>query len=70
LFDVSRPQGVPWPPKDSKIYQSALPARYRTVASPFGIARAIAIECSPWLADNQSLLDTAKSDGIHRRCDW
>ena len=66
LFDVSRPQGVPWPPKDSKIYQSALPSRYRTLASPFGIAGAIAIECSPWLADNQWLLDTARADSIIR----
>jgi L-fuconolactonase len=65
LFDVSRPQGVPWPPKDSKIYQSALPSRYRNLASPFGIG-AIAIECSPWLADNQWLLDTARTDNIIR----
>ncbi len=64
LFDVSRPQGVPWPPKDSNIYRSALPSRYRTLASPFGVAGAIAIECSPWLADNQWLLDTARSDAI------
>ena len=64
LFDVSRPQGVPWPPKGSKIYETALPSRYRTVASPFGVTRAIAIECSPWLADNEWLLDTAKTDGI------
>ena len=64
LFDVSRPQGVPWPPKDSKIYRSALPSGYRTLASPFGVTGAVAIECSPWLTDNQWLLDTAKSDKI------
>ncbi len=64
LFDPSRHQGVPWPPKDSKIYRSTLPARYRELASPFGVAGAIAIECSPWLADNQWLLDTAHTDKI------
>src|SRR3954469_16554539 len=64
LFDVSRPQGVPWPPKDSKIYRSALPSRLRDLASPFNITAAIAIECSPWLADNQWLLDTARTDKI------
>ena len=31
---------------------------------PFGVSGAIAIECSPWLADNQWLLDIAKSDPI------
>jgi len=64
LFDPSRQQGVPWPPKDNRIYRSTLPARYREVASPFGVAGAIAIECSPWLADNQWLLDTARTDKI------
>jgi L-fuconolactonase len=64
LFDVSRPQGVPWPSKDSKIFRSALPPRYRALAAPFGVTGAIAIECSPWLADNQWLLDIAKTDPI------
>ena len=64
LFDVSRPQGVPWPPKNSNIYRSALPSQFRTLASPFGVAGAIAIECSPWLADNQWLLDTARTDPV------
>jgi len=64
LFDVSRPQGVPWPPKDSSIYQSALPARYRKIAVPFGIVGAIEIECSPWPDDNQWVLDVAAKDPI------
>jgi predicted TIM-barrel fold metal-dependent hydrolase len=64
LFDVSRPQGVPWPPQDSSIYHSALPAGYRKLTAPHGITGAIAIECSPWPADNQWLLDTAAQDPI------
>ena len=64
LFDISRPQGVPWPPKDSSIYQSALPARYRKIALPFGIVGAIEIECSPWPDDNQWVLDIAAKDPI------
>ncbi|MFL6415114.1 MAG: amidohydrolase family protein, partial [Bryobacteraceae bacterium] len=64
LFDVSRPQGVPWPPKDSNIYQSSLPARFREVANRFGVTGAIAIECSPWVADNHWLLETAKTDDV------
>ncbi len=64
LFDVSRPQGVPWPAKDSPIYKTALPDRYRTLAVPHGVVGAIEIECSPWFDDNQWVLDVAKKDSI------
>jgi L-fuconolactonase len=62
LFDVSRPQGVPWPSKDSGIYKTSLPDRYQKLAAPHGVVGAMAIECSPWLDDNQWVLDvTAKT---------
>lgn len=64
LFDTSRPQGVPWPSKDSSIYRNAMPDHYRRLASPLGITGAVAIECSPWPSDNQWLLDTARQDSI------
>ncbi len=64
LFDVSRPQGVPWPPKDSPIYKTALPARYRPLAVPHGVVGAIEIECSPWFDDNQWVLDVVQKDPI------
>jgi len=64
LFDISRPQGVPWPPKDSPIYQSALPDRYRKVVAPFGIVGAIEIECSPWPDDNEWVLGVAEKAPI------
>src|SRR6185437_9396572 len=64
LFDVSRPQGVPWPLKDSPIYKSALPERFRKLAAPHHVAGAIEIECSPWLDDNQWVLDIAAKDTI------
>jgi L-fuconolactonase len=64
LFDVSRPQGVPWPPKDSSIYQSSLPDGYRKLAAPYGIVGAIAIECSPWPADNEWVLAIAAKESI------
>jgi predicted TIM-barrel fold metal-dependent hydrolase len=60
LFDVSRPQGVPWPRKGSPIYRSSLPDGYRKLAEPHGIVGAIAIECSPWPADNEWVLDVAR----------
>lgn len=64
LFDVSRPQGVPWPPKDSPIYKTALPERYRKLAVPHGVVGAIEIECSPWFDDNHWVLDVAQKDPI------
>ena len=63
LFDPKRPEGVPWPPKtDPVLYQQALPDRYSKIAVPLGIVGAIKIEASPWLEDNQWVLDViAKS---------
>jgi predicted TIM-barrel fold metal-dependent hydrolase len=65
LFDPRRPQGVPWPPKDNAIlYHPALPERYRKIAVPLGVTGAIEVECSPWLEDNQWVLDIAAKDTI------
>jgi L-fuconolactonase len=65
LFDPTRPQGVPWPGKDDTIlYKPALPSRYREIAQRFGIVGAIAVECSPWVEDNDWLLDAAARDTI------
>ena len=65
LYDPFRPQGVPWPSKESKIlYRTSLPARYRAIAQPLGIVGAIEVECSGWLDDNQWVLDVAAKDDI------
>jgi predicted TIM-barrel fold metal-dependent hydrolase len=65
LFDVTRPQGVPWPAKDNTVlYHSALPDRYRKLAVPLGIVGAIEVEASAWLEDNQWVLDVAAKDPI------
>ena len=65
LFDTARPQGVPWPTKkDGILYQPALPDRYRKIAVPLGIVGAIVVEASPWLEDNQWVLDVAAKDKI------
>src|SRR6202011_2487131 len=63
LFDTNRPQGVPWPSKDNQVlYQPALTGRYKKLAAPWGIRGAIEVECSPWLEDNQWVLDIAATD--------
>lgn len=65
LFDTARSQGVPWPEKTNTVlYKPALPERYRKLAAPFGIAGAIEVEASPWLEDNQWVLDVAARDTI------
>ncbi len=65
LFDTARPQGVPWPKKDNAVlYQPALPSRYRKLAAPLGIVGAIEVEASPWLEDNQWVLDVMEKDTI------
>jgi predicted TIM-barrel fold metal-dependent hydrolase len=65
LFDPTRPQGVLWPDKnDTILYRPALPDRYRRVTKGLGIVGAIGVECSPWLEDNQWVLDIAAKDTI------
>ncbi len=65
LFDPTRPQGVPWPDKSNGVlYKPALPARYRAIAVPLGVRGAIEVEASPWLDDNQWVLDVAATDKI------
>jgi predicted TIM-barrel fold metal-dependent hydrolase len=65
LFDTTRPNGVPWPAKeDGILYQPALRDRYRKIAVPLGIVGAMEVEASPWLEDNQWVLDVAAKDKI------
>jgi len=65
LFDTNRPQGIPWPPKDDKVlYKTALPSRFREVAKGLNVVGAIELECSPWLEDNQWVLDVMAKDDI------
>jgi len=64
LFDPTRPQGGPWPPTNSEIYKPALPERFRRLTGSFGVRGVIEIECSPWLEDNQWVLDVAAKDRL------
>jgi L-fuconolactonase len=60
LFDPRRPEGIPWPSKDdAKLYKPALPERFLKVTEGQGVVGAIEVECSPWLEDNQWVLDVA-----------
>lgn len=63
FYDPQRPQGVPWPGKnDALLYRTVLPGEYRKLAQPLGVAGTVVVEASPWLEDNQWVLDLAADD--------
>lgn len=60
FYDPSRAQGVPWPPRDDKfLYRPRLPQDYRALPVPWPVTGVIVMEASPWLEDNQWVLDLA-----------
>src|SRR4051794_2472532 len=63
--DPTRPQGVPWPGKDDKLlYRRVLPEDYRAVTRGHGITGTIVVEASPWVEDNQWLLELAAREPL------
>ena len=61
LFDQTRPQGAPYTAAPGNT-EPALPARYRKLAAPLGVAGAIEVEASPWIEDNLWVLETEAAD--------
>jgi L-fuconolactonase len=60
FYDPSRPQGVPWPPRDDKLlYRTVLPKDYLALPVPKPVSGMVVVEASPWLEDNQWVLDLA-----------
>lgn len=63
FYDPTRPEGVPWPAQnDPVLYRRVLPADYRAIAEPRGITGTVVVEASPWVEDNQWVLDLAAKD--------
>jgi L-fuconolactonase len=61
LYDPSRPQDVPWPPKtDPLLYKTHLPEHFQSVTEKYDVVGAVVVEASAWLEDNQWVLDLAK----------
>src|SRR5262245_43039704 len=59
-YDPTRPKGVPWPGKDDKVlYRKVLPGELKALAGKHGVRSTIVVEASPWVEDNQWLLDLA-----------
>lgn len=60
FYDPTRPQGVPWPPADDLLlHRTVLPDDYRRLARPLGVTGTVVVEASPWIEDNQWILDLA-----------
>jgi L-fuconolactonase len=59
FYDPTRPQGVPWPPKNSKLYRKVMPEDWLSVSRPHGVIETVVVEASPWVEDNQWILDLA-----------
>ena len=65
FYDPTRPQGVPWPsPNDEVLYRVVLPEHYRKIAEPLGVTGTVVVEASPWVEDNQWVLDLAAKDSF------
>ena len=65
FYDPTRPQGVPWPSKSEPLlYRRTLPENLRNVVQGLRVTGTIVVEASPWLKDNQWLLDLAKENPL------
>lgn len=63
FYDPTRPQGVPWPNKtETQLYKPHFPKDFVAVAEPLGVVGTVVVEASPWLEDNQWVLDLAKEN--------
>lgn len=61
LYDPTRPEGVPWPPKNAKdLYRPVYPKDYMKEIKGTGVDYIVVVEASPWVEDNQWVLDTIR----------
>jgi L-fuconolactonase len=65
FYDPIRPEGVPWPPRqDRLLYRRVLPKDYRALALPKPVTGTVVVEASPWVEDNQWVLDLATKEPL------
>jgi L-fuconolactonase len=63
FYDPTRAESVPWPPREDKLlYRRVLPEDYRALPVPKTVTGTVVVEASPWLEDNQWVLDLAAHD--------
>jgi L-fuconolactonase len=65
FYDPTRPEGVPWPSRsETLLYRRTLPQDLLKVVQGLRVAGTVVVEASPWLDDNQWLLDLAKENSL------
>jgi predicted TIM-barrel fold metal-dependent hydrolase len=63
FYDPKRPEGVPWPPADDRLlYRTVLPHDYRALPVPRPVTGTVVVEASPWVEDNQWVLELVPKD--------
>lgn len=66
FWQTSRPGGVPWPtPDEGPIFRDVLPPEYNALAKPNGVVKAVVVEASGIVEDNQWILDLVKGDPFY-----
>ena len=62
FYDPTRREGVPWPGKGTSLYRRVLPEDLRALPKFRPVTGTVIVEASPWLEDNQWLLELARED--------
>lgn len=65
FYDPTRLEGIPWPNRNNELlYRPHLPEHFVKVAAPHGVVGTVVVEASPWVEDNQWVLDLAEKNPI------
>lgn len=62
FYDPTRPEGIPWPGKETPLYRTVLPKHLRELKQFRRVTGTVIVEASPRVEDNAWLLDLAKQD--------
>ena len=63
FYDISRPQGVPWPgTSDKLLYRTVMPDEFKKLTAPYNVKGTVVIEARWPVEDNQWALDTLAPD--------
>ncbi|MBI1766068.1 MAG: amidohydrolase family protein [Acidobacteria bacterium] len=63
FYDPTRKAGVPWPPPSEPIlYKPHYPCEFQTLTAPQHVVGTVIVEASPWVEDNQWILELAKDN--------
>ena len=62
FYDPTRPEGIPWPGKDSPLYRTVFPHHLREQKQFRPVTGTVIVEASDRVADNTWLLNLAKDD--------